>query len=111
MANAKFANTVIKFEMMDAEVEMTLQMFALHQLRVKNRKTWSWDRYNKITQGKGEEGEFDYAYLLYTGYLCQCVSTGADDRYGSFEEFLRFLPSDNDAIMDAYRAMKYPKKA
>lgn len=111
MAKPKYPNTVITFEMMDGEVEMTLQMFALHQLRVKNRKTWSWDKYNKITQGKGDEGEFDYAYLLYTAYLCQCVSAGIDDRYGSFEEFLRYLPPDDDAIAEAYQAMRHPKKA
>lgn len=111
MTKPKYPNTVVKFEMLDGEVEMTLQMFALYQLRGKNSKTWSWDKYNKITQGKGDEGEFDIAYVLYTGYLCQCVIAGIDDRYGSFEEFLMNYPPDDEAVMDAYKAMRYPKKA
>lgn len=111
MTKQMFPNTVIKFQMMDAEVEMTLQMFALHQLRAKHWKSWSWDKYNKITQGKGDEGEFDIAYVLYTAYLCRCVGAGYDIRYGSFEEFLQQYPPDDDAVMAAYRGMRYPKKA
>ena len=111
MANVKYPNTVIKFQMMDGEVEMTLQMYALHQLRAKAKKTWSWEKYNKITQGKGDEGEFDIAYVLYTAYLCQCVSADTDIRYGSFEEFLQNYPPDDEAVMTAYKSMRFPKKA
>lgn len=111
MTKQMFPNTVIKFQMMDAEVEMTLQMFALYQLKNDAGRGWSWDKYNKITQGKGTDGELDIAYLLYTATLCRAKSIGEEPRYATFEEFLRQYPPDDDAVTAAYRAMRYPKKA
>lgn len=108
---AEYPSTVVRFQMLDGEVEMTLQMFALYKLKGCGGHDWEWERYNKITQGKGTEGEFDIAYVLYTAYLCRCVTAGVDDRYGSFAEFLQSYPPDDDAVMAAYQAMRHPKKA
>lgn len=107
----EYPSTVVSFEMLDGEVEMTLQMFALYELKGRGKGDWDWAKYNKITQGKGTDGELDIAYVLYTAYLCRCVSAGIDDRYGSFEEFLQSYPPDDDAVMEAYKAMRHPKKA
>lgn len=109
MAKPKYPNTVIKYEMLDGEVEMTLQMFALYQVRAKSKAVW--EKYNKITTGKGEDGELDIAFVLYVAYMCRCVNAGIDDRYGSFENFLMNLPPDDDAMEAAYIAMRHPKKA
>lgn len=114
MANKQqYPNEIVKFQMKDGEIEMTLQMFFVYQLKAKAKKSWNWSRYNKITSGKGEEGEFDIAYLLYTAHMCACVSSGADpnERYESFEDFLMKLPSDRVAMMSAYEVMTGQKKA
>ena len=106
-------NETVTFRMFDGETEMTLQMFALYQLKAKRSKEWSWDRYNKISQGKGDEGEMDIAYLLYTAHLCACVARGEEPgtRYDSFEAFLMNLPADRIAMRDAYEVMTGQKKA
>ena len=114
MANKQqYPNEIVKFQMLDGEIEMTLQMFSIYQLKAKAKKSWSWSRYNKITSGKGEEGEFDIAYLLYTAHMCACVSNGVDpdERYESFEDFLKNIPSDRVAMLSAYEVMTGQKKA
>lgn len=112
MANKQqYPNEIVKFQMIDGEVEMTLQMFALYQLRAKDKSVWK--NYNKISSGKGEDGELDIAYLLYVAYMCACVTKGLDpnERYGSFETFLMELPSDRLAMQSAYEVMTGQKKA
>ena len=114
MANKhQYPNEIVRFHMLDGEIEMTLQMFSLYQLKSKAKKSWDWNRYNRITSGKVEDGEFDIAYLLYTAHMCACVSDGVDpnDRYGSFEDFLMKLPSDRLAMQNAYEVMTGQKKA
>ncbi|MBX9032673.1 hypothetical protein [Gordonibacter massiliensis (ex Traore et al. 2017)] len=105
----EYPSTTIVYEMMDGEARMTLQMHALYQLWKRNKEVW--DDYNGITTGKSENGELDTAKLLYAAYLCACYRDGADDRYGSFEEFLMNLPPDRAAMRRAYQEMCAPKKA
>ena len=109
MAKADYPSTTVVYEMMDGEVRMTLQMFALYQLWTRNKEIWG--DYNDITTGKSDNGELDTAKLLYAAYLCACCQDGEEDRYGSFEEFLMNLPPDRAAMRTAYQEMCAPKKA
>lgn len=109
MAKSDYPSTVIVYEMLDGDVHMTLQMFALYQLWTQNKEIW--DEYNSITTGKTDNGELDTAKILYAAYLCACYRDGTDDRYGSFEEFLVNLPPDRSAMRKAYQEMCAPKKA
>lgn len=109
MSRSDYPNTTVAFEMFDGEVNMTLQMYALYQLWTRNKEIW--DEYNRITSGKSDKGEIDTAMVLYAAYLCSCYERGEDDRYGSFEEFLVYMPPDRSAMLSAYRDMCAPKKA
>lgn len=109
MSISDYPNTVVEFEMFDGPVRMTLQMHGLYQLWGRNKQ--AWDEYNDATSGKSDRGELDTAAVLYAAYLCACYESGADDRYGSFEEFLLNLPPDREAMAAAYTRMCSPKKA
>ena len=105
----KNKNTFVEFEMESGKVAMTLQMYAIYQLRSKNKSIY--DDYNRITTKGATDGDLDIATVLYAAYTCACIARGENDRYGSFEAFLKDMPSDREAMRSAYQAMVAPKKA
>lgn len=109
MTQPGYPSTVIEYEMLDGAARMTLQMHGLYLLWTRNKEVWA--EYNRVTSGNSDNGELDTAMVLYAAYLCACYEEDTDDRYGSFEEFIAFMPSDRVAMLSAYRDMCAPKKA
>ena len=102
----KTLNTIIQFEMADGQkVEMTLNYWALYQLRGKETETETYDEYNKI-MARGVKEELDMTVILYTGYLCanlnkQCMG---------YEEFLQRCPTNRAVVRATVGALTTPKK-
>ena len=103
------ANTFTPFTMEDGEIQLTLNMRAVLELQRKNRE-W-YDAYSAIVLQGAKDGILDVARGLYAAYLCACYTRDEDDRYGSFEEFLQYLPTDLEAMNRAYEGLFAPKKA
>ena len=102
------ANTYTPFAMEDGEISLTLNMRAVLELQRRNRE-W-YDSYSAIVLQGAKDGILDVARGLYAAYLCACYCKDEDDRYGSFEEFLQYLPNDLEAMNRAYDGLFSPKK-
>ena len=88
----KKLNTIYDFELNDGTVvQMTLQYFALYQLRGKNKT--AYDRYNRIMM-KGPQEELDNVTILYTAYLC--ANLARIDECVTELEFLQLMPTDRE---------------
>lgn len=100
----KNLNTIIEFEMADGtKVNMTLNYFALYQL--KSKKTKTYDDYNKV-MAQGVKEELDMALILYTAYLCGNL----EEECMSYEEFLQNLPMNRLTVRATVGALTTPKK-
>lgn len=97
-------NTITEFEMADgSKVNMTLNYWALYQLKPKKTKTY--DDYNKI-MSRGVKEELDMTVILYTAYLC----ANLDRECMSYEEFLQNCPTNRAVIRATIGALTAPKK-
>lgn len=100
----KKLNTITEFEMADGtKVNMTLNYWALYQL--KSKKTKTYDEYNEI-MSRGVKEELDMTVILYTAYLC----ANLDSKWMSYEEFLQNLPMNRAVVRATVGALTTPKK-
>lgn len=104
----KKLNTHYTFEFCDGSTcKMTLQFYALYQLKSKNKGLY--ERYNKIinAQAKGEADELEMITLLYVAYIC---ALSGDETPMSEEDFMILCGSDRMAVGRAVEALVKPKK-
>lgn len=100
----KKLNTITIFEMADGSVvNMTLNYFALYQLKGKKNKTY--DEYNEI-MSRGVKEELDLTVILYTAYLC----ANLESECMTYEDFLRILPMNRAVIRATVGELTTPKK-
>ena len=104
----KKLNTHYTFTFCDGSTcEMTLQFYALYQLKSRNKALY--EKYNRIINvaGKGDADELEMITLLYIAYLCDLP---AEETPMSEEEFLIKCGSDRMEVGKAVEALIKPKK-
>lgn len=97
-------NTITEFELSDGtKVNMTLNYWALYQLKPKDNKIY--DEYNRVMT-TGTKKDLDMTVILYTAYLC----ANLDSECMKYEEFLKKCPVNRAIIRATVGALTMPKK-
>ena len=100
----KELNTITEFELSDGtKVNMTLNYWALYQLKPKDNKIY--DEYNRVMI-TGTKKDLDMTVILYTTYLC----ANLDSDCMKYEEFLQKCPVNRAIIRATVGALTMPKK-
>ena len=100
-------NTYYKFTLSDGTtVELTLAFYLLYQLKAKKKSLY--DRYCTALKDSSNGDELAMATIIYTAYCCG--NLGNIDECMSEIEFLKLMPDNRKALMDAYNTIAGPKK-
>ena len=91
---------MIKFEMKEQEVDLTLDFYHLAQLETKHPKDYK--RYNEACKA-GVQNDLDAVKVIYTAYLCANMDQMPDVM--SYEEFLQKMKNGRDRVWKAYTAL------
>ena len=104
----KMKNTTIDFEFCDGTTaKLTLQFYALYQLKSKNLALYN--RYNKAmnSSASGNVDELDMITILYAAYMCANMDA---ENILTEEEFMILCGSDRVAVGQAVARLTNPKK-
>lgn len=86
----------------DRKVEVGMTFRKLAELRDKNKAAYG--EYNRVVMN-GPKEIFDYIAVIYAGYCCNA----GENRMG-YKEFLEFLPTDINKIVEAFNSVVSAQK-